>query len=86
MDSAGGNIMLFIGFNLGLYCYKDDLEISIAVLDCTASFYNSTKRLVFVSLTYSILLFVVILATFWGSCMLYAQGNPSFIKFDPMDS
>jgi len=61
-----------------LYCFKDDLEIAIAIIDCSADFYGATKRIVFVSLIYGLLLFVCVLVAFWGECMLYAQGDPKF--------
>ena len=38
-----------------LFCYRDKLQVAIAVIDAAADYYAATKRLIFVSLMYFIL-------------------------------
>jgi len=51
------------------------MEVAIAVIGVAADFYNSTKRLIFVSLAYFILHLIALAAT--GLASAFLLGNKS---------
>ena len=63
---AGGCILLGFGliFSLVLYGLWDKVQAGIAIIDAAADFFANTKRLVIVSLAYSLATFAVI--ALWG--------------------
>jgi len=66
---------IFLGFNCMLWCFKDDLGIAIGVIDTSADFYNDTKRLMFISMTYGFVLLVVTLAGTWSIICIYGMNE-----------
>lgn len=64
-----------------LFCFKDDLGIAIGVIDTSADFYNDTKRLMFASMTYGLLLLIVTIAAAWSVLCIY--GMNAYTKNTP---
>ena len=58
-----------------MYCYWSKLEVAIAVIGVAADFYNSTKRLILVSLAYFILHLIALVATALASAFLFGDYN-----------
>jgi hypothetical protein len=69
--------VLFILFNILLYCKWDKIKMAIAVIDATAEFFVETKRINFVSIMYFVLISMWVI--FWGVC---AIGMLSRTKFE----
>lgn len=67
--------IIFLIFNCCLFCFKDDLDIAIAVIDTSADFYNDTKRLMFVSVFYGVVFLIVSLASAWSMLMIYSMNT-----------
>jgi len=60
-------ILCALIYNMLLCCFKTAIEVAIAVIDGTADFLASTKRIIFVSLVYFIITFVFIIL--WFLCV-----------------
>lgn len=55
-------IVVFSIFNMFLCCFWKQIEVAIAVIDATADFFAATKRIVFTSILYFFVTFIVFVA------------------------
>lgn len=69
-----GVVMLLIGAIVlcTVWCYRKSLEVAIAVIDASADFLISTKRIILVSVMYFMV--AVITAIIWVVCIITISG------------
>ena len=68
--------VLFILFNVLLWCKWSKVKMAIAVIDATAEFFVLTKRIYFVSIMYFVLICIWVI--FWGACVIAMLGGTGF--------
>lgn len=61
-------------FNLALWCFRDAIAVGLAILEASADFLASTKRILLVSVFYSLSLLIVFSFTIW-SCLYIVAKN-----------
>ena len=78
--SAGVSLFFVMMFDCML-CYRyKHFKVAIAVIDAAADFFASTKRLMFVSVFYGILGFVVILACIAGCLCVFTLNDFDIVQ------
>lgn len=61
--------VLLLIFNCMLWCYRSSFAVAIAVVDASADFLASTKRLILVSVVYFIMALIVV--SIWVTGMVF---------------
>ena len=63
---AGVLAIMFLFFNMALWCMWKQFKVAIAVIDATADFFAATKRIVLVSVVYFFITLILIVVWFAG--------------------
>lgn len=65
-------ILIFVLFNLLLFCFRKSIHIAIAVLDATADFFASTKRILLTPILFFFVTLIVLVL--WGAGFTGVMG------------
>lgn len=80
MGAAAADAVVWLIFNCVLWCKWKQIKIAIAVIDATADFFVTTKRINLVSVGYFFLMMMWV--AFWATCMVFMLSIAEY-DWDP---